>query len=79
MKPSNAPVTEAAQKNPPHPNSPNGCWERHGYRIERIKRPMGPPKRNIYAPNGTLVLEDSGYDEEMAYCRKNGLLLPSED
>lgn len=64
------------QQYPVHPNSPNGCWERHGYRVVRTERPMGSPKRDIYAPDGTLVLEDSDYDEEMAYCREHGLLLP---
>ena len=62
---------------PPNPNSPNGCWARHGYRVERTERAMGSPKRDIYAPDGTLVLEDSDYDEEMAYCREHGLLLPA--
>ncbi|MGW8422473.1 hypothetical protein [Comamonas sp. HJ-2] len=38
---------------------------------------MGSPKRDIYAPDGTLVLEDSDYDEEMAYCREHGLLQPA--
>ena len=61
----------------PHPNSPNGCWLRHGYRIERVGK-YGC-KRNIYAPDGTLVLSDAGYDEQMAYCREHGLLLPEAE
>lgn len=61
----------------PHPNSPNGCWLRHGYRIERVGKYGG--KRNIYAPDGTLVLSDAGYDEQMAYCREHGLLLPEAE
>ncbi|WP_120967849.1 hypothetical protein [Comamonas sp. lk] len=72
-------MQEAIQKKPPHANSPNGCWARHGYRVERMERPMGSPMRNIYGPDGTLVLKDSDYDKEMAYCRKHGLLLPSKD
>ena len=69
---------DKAPKKKPAPNSPNGCWERHGYRVERIPKTMGSPTRNIYAPDGTPVLKDSDYDEEMAYCRKHGLLLPAE-
>ena len=69
----------APTKKPPNPNSPNGCWERHGYRIERIPAVMGAPTRNIYNPAGTLVLADTNYDEEMTYCREHGLLLPSDD
>lgn len=63
----------------PHPNSPNGCWQRHGYRSEK---PAGKPfagVRNIYAPDGTLVLANAGYDEQMAYCREHGLLLPESE
>lgn len=63
----------------PHPNSPNGCWQRHGYRSER---PAGKPKatcRNIYAPDGTLVLVDADYDAQINYCREHGLLLPESE
>lgn len=62
-----------------HPNSPNGCWQRHGYRSER---PAGKPngtRRNIYAPDGTLVLADADYDAQINYCREHGLLLPESE
>ena len=42
----------------PHPNSPNGCWRRHGYRSERTGK-YGSA-RNVYAPDGTLVLASAG-------------------
>lgn len=72
-------MNAATQKKPPHPNSPNGCWARHGYRVERTSRPMGPARRDVYGPDGALALEDSNYDKEIAYCRENGLLLPESD
>lgn len=61
----------------PHPNSPNGCWLRHGHRIERVGK-YGC-KRNIYAPDGTLVLTNAGYDEQISYCKEHGFLLPEND
>ena len=60
----------------PHPNSPNGCWSRHGYRSEAPADRPSARCRNIYAPNGTLVLENAFYDDQMAYCIANGMLLP---
>ncbi|WP_120967369.1 hypothetical protein [Comamonas sp. lk] len=71
-------AANSSQK-PASPNSPNGCWDRHGYRVERIGQAMGAPTRNIYGPDGALVLADTDYDEEMAYCREHDLLLPSQD
>jgi hypothetical protein len=59
-----------------HPNSPNGCWSRHGYRVERYAAQPGWPVklRRIYAPDGALVLDGQGYDEEVGYCRVHGLM-----
>ena len=61
----------------PHPNSPNGCWLRHGYRSEL---PPGRPLarcRNVYAPDGSLVLVAADYEKQFDYCRAKGLLLPA--
>ena len=32
-------------------------WERHGYKVERIEQPMGAPQRNVYGPDGVLLIE----------------------
>jgi hypothetical protein len=55
----------------PAPNGPNGCWQRHGYRVERIGAGYA---RRIFSPAGELVLDCAGYEGEMAFCRANGLL-----
>jgi hypothetical protein len=58
--------------------SPNYCWEKAGYRIERIERKPGAPVlRNIYDPEGNLVLSGAGYDGEMEEIRR--LRLASDD
>lgn len=56
-----------------HPNSPNGCWARHGYFIERKGG-----NRRVYKPNGDLLFDHGrcGYGDEMEYIIKHGLLLP---
>lgn len=56
-------------------NSPNGCWERHGYRVERYSVNPGAPARlrRIYAPTGELVLDGVGYDAEIRFCVDNKL------
>jgi hypothetical protein len=43
-------------------------WERHGYRVERIEQAMGAPQRNIYGPDGTLLIEDAEYTQETKHC-----------
>lgn len=58
-----------------HPDSPNGCFARHGYRIEKCPNPKGELKwRRIYNPAGEVVLYAVGYDAEMQFCKDNGLL-----
>lgn len=65
---------------PAHPNSPNGCFARHGYRIERRPNPRGELKlRQIYSPSGEMVLCAAGYDAEIQFCRDNDLLAPGVD
>ncbi len=49
-------------------------WERHGYRVERIEQAMGAPQRNIYSPDGALVLEDPDHDDELQDLRERGLI-----
>lgn len=60
----------------PQINSPNWCWENAGYRIERIPRPQkGAQKhRNIYDPNGDLILSNAGYEGEMEAIKALGLI-----
>lgn len=64
----------------PKANTPNleEIWAHHGYRLEREQQPMGAPRRNVYAPNGQLVLADTDSDEEMEYLQQHGML-PSSD
>ena len=54
-----------------HENSPNGCWKRHGYKVERDGK-----RRTIFAPSGELIFEHgpAGYDAEMEYCKQHELL-----
>lgn len=58
-----------------HPDSPNGCWKRHGYRIERDGK-----RRKIFSPHGSLIFNHgpAGYEDEMEYIRKHGLLLTQQ-
>lgn len=59
----------------PNPNSPNGCYQRHGYTVARTPRKRGPGShRAIYDPNGQQVLNRAGYDAEIQFCREQGLL-----
>ena len=60
----------------PHPNSPNGCWKRHGYRTEIARTEGSMTLRSIYAPDGTQVLANADYEMQNAYCRDHGLFLP---
>lgn len=34
-------------------------WQRHGYRVERIEQATGAPQRNVYGPDGVLLIEDA--------------------
>lgn len=63
----------------PHPNSPNGCWQRHGYRSEMPQGLALARCRNVYAPDGTLVLVAADYAKQIDYCRSRGLLLPDSE
>ncbi|MFV3314082.1 hypothetical protein [Pseudomonas sp. NY15374] len=60
----------------PQPNSPNGCFDRHGYTVIRTPRKSGSGHhRAVYDPNGQQVLNRAGYDAEIQFCRENGLML----
>ena len=59
----------------PNPNSPNGCYQRHGYTVERTPRKSGAGHhRAIYDQNGQLVLARAGYDAELQFCIDLGLM-----
>lgn len=59
-----------------HPNSPDGCFERHGYTIVRTPSPSGNTnKRVILDPQGNEVLRHAGYEAETAFCRERGLMI----
>ena len=59
----------------PNPNSPNGCYQRHGYTVERTPRKSGAGQhRAIYDQNGQLVLARAGYDAELQFCIDLGLM-----
>jgi hypothetical protein len=60
----------------PNPNSPNGCYQRHGYTVARTPHKSGTGfHRAIYDPNGQQVLSRAGYDAEIQFCREQGLLI----
>jgi len=66
-------------KTMPHPNSPNGCYQRHGYTVERTPRKSGAGHhRAIYDQNGQQVLSRAGYDAEIQFCREQGLMLKED-
>ncbi|MEB5966820.1 MULTISPECIES: hypothetical protein [Comamonas] len=49
-------------------------WERHGYRVERMEQDIGAPRRNIYAPDGTLLIENAEYTQETEALRELGFI-----
>lgn len=49
-------------------------WERHGYKVERIEQPMGAPLRNVYGPDGVLLIEDAEYTQETEALRDLGFI-----
>lgn len=58
------------------PNSPNGCFQRHGYNVERTPRKSGAGHhRAIYDRSGQQVLKRAGYDAEIQFCHEKGLML----
>lgn len=60
----------------PDPNSPNGCFQRHGYTVERTPRKSGAGyHRAIYDQHGQKVLNRAGYDAEMQFCAQQGMLV----
>jgi hypothetical protein len=60
----------------PQPNSPNGCFERHGYTVVRTPRKTSSGHhRAIYDANGQQVLNRAGYDAELQFCRDQQLML----
>ncbi len=63
----------------PDPNSPNGCFQRHGYTVERMPRKSGVGHhRAIYDRNGQQVLNRAGYDAEIQFCAERGLMLKDD-
>lgn len=59
----------------PDPNSPNGCFQRHGYTVVRTPRKSGTGfHRAIYDKAGQQVLNRAGYDAELQFCTDRGLL-----
>jgi hypothetical protein len=63
----------------PNQNSPNGCYQRHGYTVERTPRKSGAGHhRAIYDQNGQQVLSRAGYDAEIQFCREQGLMLKED-
>ena len=60
----------------PDTNSPNGCYQRHGYTVERTPRKSGTGHhRAIYDQHGQQVLNRAGYNAEIQFCRDQGLML----
>lgn len=45
-----------------------------GYRVERIEQVMDAPLRNIYGPDGTLLIEDAEYTQETEALRELGFI-----
>lgn len=63
----------------PNPNSPNGCYQRHGYTVERTPRKSGAGfHRAVYDRAGQQVLNRAGYDAELQFCVENGLMLKED-
>lgn len=63
----------------PDPNSPNGCYQRHGYTVERTLRKSGVGHhRAIYDQNGQQVLSRAGYEAEIQFCAERGLMLKDD-
>ena len=59
----------------PDPNSPNGCYQRHGYTVVRTPSKHGTGfHRAIYDPSGQQVLNRAGMDAEIQFCIENGLM-----
>lgn len=62
-----------------NPNSPNGCYQRHGYTVERTRRKSGAGHhRVIYDQNGQQVLSRAGYNAEIQFCIEHGLMLKED-
>lgn len=54
--------------------SPNYCWEKAGYRIERVRhKNTNKFTRKIYDQNDRLVIEKGGYDGEMKKIHELGI------
>lgn len=58
----------------PQKNSPNGCFERHGYHTHRWKNKHGGTCRIIVSPDGGLALVQPTYEQALALCKERGLL-----
>lgn len=56
-----------------NPGSPNYCWQKAGYRIEREPRKNHGTLRKIFDPDGVQILCDAGYEAEMAEIKRRGL------
>ena len=49
-------------------------WERHSYKVERIEQAMGAPQRNVYGPDGVLLIEDAEYTQKTEALRDLGFI-----
>lgn len=57
-------------------NSPNGCFQRHGFTVVRTPRKTSSGyHRAIYDRHGQQVLNRAGYDAEIQFCRERGLMI----
>lgn len=48
-------------------------WAQHGFRLERVQQAMGSPVRNVYGPDGALVLEDTDLEAELEYLEQHSM------
>ncbi len=54
--------------------SPNYCWQKAGYRIERIKRKnYNGHDRKIYNSQNELIMENGTYESEMKKIHELGI------
>ena len=54
--------------------SPNYCWKKAGYRIERVKRKNNNGfYRKIYNDKNELIMENGTYEEEMWKIQELGI------
>lgn len=49
-------------------------WERHSYKVERIAQPLRAPVRNVYGPDGVLLIKDAERTKETEALRDLGFI-----